>query len=133
MKAIKTLSSNLSKIDYYSILCSLLTKILGFEIALNNKANKNVFFESVEFFKPNEKDISDKTHCHYNPNAILNIFMPQYVFKKYNIESLKLSKVKVEKLKRDGFRYWISIESQKDLEKLIKHMISKGYKFGEKA
>lgn len=125
----KTLSNNQTKKDYSITLQNTIKKLSNEDIIVNDKSNKQSFNEVIEMFKPNEKDLSDKTHCHYNPDAIINIFMKQSTYIKYGIKELKLKNVIVETLKRDGYRYWISIDNMNDLIKLLNHLINKGYKF----
>lgn len=125
----KTLSNNQTKKDYSITLQNTIKKVSNEEIVLNEKSNKQLFNEVIEMFKPNEKDLSDETHCHYNPNAIINVFMKQSTYIKYGIKELKLKNVIVETLKRDGYRYWISIDNMNDLIKLLTHLVNKGYTF----
>ena len=125
----KTLSNNQTKKDYTTTLYNTIKKVSNEDVTMNEKSNKQLFNEVIEMFKPNEKDLQDKTHCHYNPDAIINIFMKQSTYIKYSIKELKLKNVIIETLKRDGYRYWISIDNMNDLIKLLTHLVNKGYKF----
>ncbi len=126
----KTLSINMSKKEYATTLKAFLEKLTTETIVVSEKANRQVFMDQLEMFKPNEKDLHDESHHHYNPNAIMHLFMKDSMYKSLDVSSLKL-KAKFEKIRKDGGRYWLPIEKQSDLEKLVKHLVSKGYHFNE--
>lgn len=125
------LSNKLDKKAYNALLASTITTVSNEAIYLNETSSKQVFNENIEVFKPNKKDLTIEAHCHYNPKAIANLFMNLSTYQKYNLGELKI-KVIVERLSRDGFRVWMSINTQAQLEKVFNKLVEKGYTFNAK-
>ena len=117
--------------EFNKMLCETVYDITGEDISNVTKLNKNGmrFNERFEIWKPTRADLTKTDHHHYNPNALVQVFVDKDFWIKYDM--IKLAPKIMPKYKpQDGKRLrrgWICIESDDDFRNLISHLYKNGY------
>jgi len=73
-----------------------------------------------------ETDLEDKHHKHYDPNAVIELFVKDFYYRKYKLADMPLYGKQVL---GDGGDIWFPIHNVEELSKFVKYVSDKGYKF----
>lgn len=99
------------------------------KLLLENKNPRKVFNENIQLFKPTKNDLNNEEHYHYNPNAIVNMFIDDNVAFHYGLSKLA---VKPEHRIQDSSfktRAWFCFESLESFYDAVKILHNNGYKW----
>lgn len=128
MKNIKKISDE----EFDKYIKSTISEIAGVDFRIvHGKKAQIILPEKIELWNPSIYDLglAKKVSCHYNPNALVQVFIEKDVYTKYSVYELLLKTKYLEHDSKKLTKAWICIEDDETFRKFVKHLSKQVYRW----